>query len=304
MRTIRRAIGVRGPAGEGRHPAGGAAVFVSIMPQFASHDTASSRRGPANHVILTGERMANGTAPTGLPSESGTSLSGRIARVTAACTLALGTAAWIADFNPVLQVSWSVSSEDDTAASFGERFWQEVVADSSSTDVPAQADVQSVSPEWKMVLEQAESILAPKPSFRDSRAALTTDEPKPTIVAAIPLPRSRPAEANLATMNKPAIVQTQDRTLLQKLSDLLPARITLASLAPDGGLFRSRPDLASLGYDNLTAVYDISARAVYMPDGSILEAHSGLGGLMDDPGHVDQRNAGATPPNVYELKLR
>ncbi len=25
---------------------------------------------------------------------------------------------------------------------------------------------------------------------------------------------------------------------------------------------------------------------------------------MDDPGHVSERNVGATPPNVYDLKLR
>jgi hypothetical protein len=25
---------------------------------------------------------------------------------------------------------------------------------------------------------------------------------------------------------------------------------------------------------------------------------------MDDPGHVNERNVGATPPNVYDLKLR
>jgi hypothetical protein len=252
----------------------------------------------------TGERMAYGTAPTGLPSDGGTSLPGKIARVFAACSLALGAAAWIADFNPALQMPWPVSSDEDPAASFGERFWQEVVADSSSIDVPTQAEVQAVSSERKMVFEQPEGLFAPTPSFRDSRAALT-EEPRPTVVvAAIPLPRSRPAEANLVTMNTPSIVQPQDRTWLQKFSDLLPARITLASLAPDGGLFRRSPDLASLGYDNLTAVYDISARVVYMPDGSRLEAHSGLGGLMDDPGHVDQRNAGATPPNVYELKPR
>jgi hypothetical protein len=65
----------------------------------------------------------------------------------------------------------------------------------------------------------------------------------------------------------------------------MPGRITLASLAPDGGLFRRGPDLASLGYDDLTAVYDISSRAVYLPNGLILEAHSGMGSLRDDPEH-------------------
>ena len=79
---------------------------------------------------------------------------------------------------------------------------------------------------------------------------------------------------------------------------------TLASLAPDGGLFGRRPDLASLGYDSVTAVYDISARTVYMPDGSKLEAHSGYGSLMDDPAHVNAPNVGATPPNVYDLRPR
>jgi hypothetical protein len=247
--------------------------------------------------------MAYGTSPTGLPSDGGTSLPGKIARAFAVCSLALGAAAWIADFNPALQMPWLASSDEDPAASFGERFWQEVVADSPLIDVPTQAEVQSVASERKMVFEQPEGLFAPTPSIRDARAALT-EEPRPTVVAAIPLPRTRPAEANLVAMNTPSIVQPQDRTWLQKFSDLLPGRITLASLAPDGGLFRRSPDLASLGYDNLTAVYDISARVVYMPDGSRLEAHSGLGGLMDDPGHVDQRNAGATPPNVYELKPR
>ena len=49
---------------------------------------------------------------------------------------------------------------------------------------------------------------------------------------------------------------------------------------------------------------DISARAVYLPNGVKLEAHSGLGGLMDNPAHVNQRMVGATPPNVYDLKPR
>jgi type VI secretion system (T6SS) effector TldE1-like protein len=53
-----------------------------------------------------------------------------------------------------------------------------------------------------------------------------------------------------------------------------------------------------------TAIYDITARTVYLPNGRRLEAHSGLGDHMDDPRYVNARGTGPTPPNVYELKLR
>jgi Protein of unknown function (DUF2778) len=52
------------------------------------------------------------------------------------------------------------------------------------------------------------------------------------------------------------------------------------------------------------AIYDISAHTVYLPDGSRLEAHSGLGSRIDDPRHVAAKNKGPTPPNVYRLALR
>jgi hypothetical protein len=58
------------------------------------------------------------------------------------------------------------------------------------------------------------------------------------------------------------------------------------------------------GYDRYTAVYDISARVVYLPDGTRLEAHSGLGQALDNPRFVAERAVGPTPPHVYELTLR
>jgi hypothetical protein len=135
-------------------------------------------------------------------------------------------------------------------------------------------------------------------------------EAKPTAVAGIPLPRSRPSAAELEARSGSVLAQADgagrpdDRTLLQKLSNLLPGQLTLASLRPDGGLFRRPPDLAPLGYDSLTAVYDISAHAVYLPNGLSLEAHSGMGNLRDDPEHSSVPNAGATPPAAYELRPR
>jgi hypothetical protein len=84
----------------------------------------------------------------------------------------------------------------------------------------------------------------------------------------------------------------------------------LAYASADGGIFGD-PSITSIRstaygppYGPLTAVYDISAHTVYMPDGTTLEAHSGLGPKRDDPRHVHIRMQGATPPHVYDLKLR
>lgn len=170
-------------------------------------------------------------------------------------------------------------------------------------------------------MQQAKSRLAQKLQAErlpliDFRTALIED-PKPwSTAASVPLPRARPAEPKpeaqtvLASAAPPspsssAYARPDDRTLLQKFSDLLPTgRLTLASLGPDTGVFHDGPDLGALGYDKLTAVYDISAHAVYMPNGTRFEAHSGMGNLMDDPEHVKERMVGATPPTVYDLKPR
>jgi hypothetical protein len=64
------------------------------------------------------------------------------------------------------------------------------------------------------------------------------------------------------------------------------------------------PSSPPTGYDKFTAIYDISARTVYLPDGTRLEAHSGLGDRLDDPRFVSERMRGPTPPHLYELTPR
>lgn len=67
------------------------------------------------------------------------------------------------------------------------------------------------------------------------------------------------------------------------------------------GLFNpGRPSAGGGG----VAVYDISAARVYMPDGSVLEAHSGIGKMADNPRYVHVKMNGPTPPHVYNLKMR
>ena len=75
-----------------------------------------------------------------------------------------------------------------------------------------------------------------------------------------------------------------------------------ASAASDDNQLATANEVS--GFDEWTAVYDISARTVYMPDGTKLEAHSGFGNSLDDPAQVAEKNLGPTPPNVYSLELR
>ncbi len=83
----------------------------------------------------------------------------------------------------------------------------------------------------------------------------------------------------------------------------------LASLSPVGAA-KSQIRAANASKDGIpgvgskTAIYDIVAHTVYMPDGRRLEAHSGLGSQMDDPRYINVKSRGPTPPNVYDLTLR
>jgi hypothetical protein len=72
------------------------------------------------------------------------------------------------------------------------------------------------------------------------------------------------------------------------------------NIAPSAHL-NPAPDLTE---DVATAVYDISAKVVIMPNGERLEAHSGLGDKLDDPRYVHVSMRGATPPGTYDLTER
>jgi hypothetical protein len=171
-------------------------------------------------------------------------------------------------------------------------------------------------------IKLAKVLFAPKPTYESDNRLVETDvaqaepeaapvEPAQTVATAVPLPRPRPTEANSVASVLPRDVvraiesdRTDDPTILDKLSGMFKYRLTLASLAPGDGIFAPKLDLASLGYDNETAVYDISSHAVYLPNGAKFEAHSGLGEARDDLSHVSEHKVGPTPPAVYDLKPR
>ena len=227
----------------------------------------------------------------------------RLAPGIAALALAAAVA-WIGGLNPVI---WTRDSASANAirTSFDDRFQASLMPASPEPDFAQRFPDRPLAAENQVEREQARRLLAENLMAGNSQASLTIEPagPAPSAVA-VPLPKPRPVETALAPVNTAPAAQPRERTLLQKLSDLLPARLTLASLAPNGGVLGNGPDLAALGYDSLTAVYDISARTVYMPNGGRLEAHSGMGTMMDDPRYIGERDVGPTPPNVYDLKPR
>jgi hypothetical protein len=241
-----------------------------------------------------------------------------------AAAIALGAAAWVADtgsgsfaaaalpgnpqlssfddrFSP-LAASVTSESEGDVAVAAQDRF-ASATMELQLLDARSQLGRQLTSGGWRSSLLEG---AAPRSAVLPPAEAAPTAEAAPAQTG-IPMPRPRPATANVQTAVAQADAEPKpdDRSFFQKLSDLLPSgKIKLASLTPDSGLFGQGPDLAALGYDRQTAVYDITARAVYLPSGLSLEAHSGMGNLKDDPEHVQQPMVGATPPATYELKPR
>ncbi|HLJ72413.1 MAG TPA: DUF2778 domain-containing protein [Roseiarcus sp.] len=172
-------------------------------------------------------------------------------------------------------------------------------------------------------------ILPPAPAEAAPPAAAIPTPPQREAAeaGAPPLPPRRPAELDALAPAPPRVAApaqsvatapaapADNRNLFEKLFD--GGKPTSAAVAaakpPEGrGGVRGAGLLAALfassgqpaGYDKWTAVYDISARTVYMPDGTRLEAHSGLGDRLDDPRFVNERMRGATPPHLYELEPR
>ncbi len=155
----------------------------------------------------------------------------------------------------------------------------------------------------------------PNPAVTD--AAADTTPAAPSRNAASPAQPSRLAQMRSAILRDvaraksilatsaqpaPATPPAHTPTIFEKLFGK-PAPLTLAYASPDDGASELQ-NLTTGRYDRYTAVYDISAHTVYMPDGTKLEAHSGLGDKLDDPRYVNVRMRGATPPDVYDLELR
>ena len=190
----------------------------------------------------------------------------------------------------------------------------------------AAAAPQGEAPKMAEAAKPAETLKiaeAPKPQ---PAPKLQLASLPPATVA--PLPPARPADIkparsagaavkDMAQRAKAAVMSiasSEKLSIIEKLWGKHESRGSLLSFASaDASITGSlpsdpKPQNPMLGgsapYDRQTAVYDITAHVVYLPDGSKLEAHSGLGSKLDDPDSSKIRMHGVTPPHIYELTPR
>ena len=160
--------------------------------------------------------------------------------------------------------------------------------------------VEAPQPEVSPVPNRPVAAIAPMPAPRPAavRSAQTTREQRVRDIT-----QGAKAAVLAAVEEKPTIFEK----LFGSLKSMGPSLAFASADASATGSLGPTQNSAlggSVPYDRSTAVYDISAHMVYMPDGTKLEAHSGLGSRLDDPKSVHIRMQGATPPHVYELEPR
>ena len=150
---------------------------------------------------------------------------------------------------------------------------------------------------------EASDIVPPLSAGPDLASDIPLPAPRPPMLATgqSPLrPTVRQAMVQPQPAAPPAVAPPDAPSLLQRLFGATESP-ALAYAPADGGLGMT----GRIGsYDRYTAIYDIAAHTVYLPNGARLEAHSGIGASKDNPNSVTEHMRGATPPTVYDLSLR
>jgi hypothetical protein len=215
---------------------------------------------------------------------------------------------------PVISAPATVSS--GSTLSFEDRF----AAAAPQGEAPKLAE--ATKPAEAPQLAEARKPEAPKPqvvaSLPPDRQAAASAPLPPRLADAKPARSAGAAVKDMAQRAKAAVMSiasSEKLSITEKLWGKHESHGSLLSFASaDASITGSLPGETGksqnpmLGgsppYDRQTAVYDITAHVVYLPDGSKLEAHSGLGSKLDDPHSSNIRMHGVTPPHIYELTPR
>ena len=194
---------------------------------------------------------------------------------------------------------------------FGERFsFDELSAPSrfsQPSDLPASADAR-FGGEASAPGTSVRSVAA-APRAAGPRVAAAAPTPRPAARSAVAQAEPKQAEAKpVAPKPAPAtgfrLASASDTSLPLGYAPSDPVKSSVITGSVPKDPTSKDPDPLAGTDPSHTAIYDITSRTVYLPNGRRLEAHSGLGDQMDDVRYVNQRMTGPTPPNVYELKLR
>lgn len=175
---------------------------------------------------------------------------------------------------------------------------------------PQPATLASLAPDVPAVPETTPPAVEATPDLplpEVKQAALNIPLPTPRPASLRAAPNEGPSRGEIAQANKAAAlaaIAQPKLTIFEKLFGRQEKGPALAFASPDGGVSSDGSSLAPGRFDRQTAIYDISARTVYLPSGRKLEAHSGLGKKMDDPRYVHVRMHGPTPPHTYDLSMR
>jgi hypothetical protein len=121
----------------------------------------------------------------------------------------------------------------------------------------------------------------------------------------IPLPEARPLIEKVVIEQKPADEKPVARGSLDKKDK----KEDVAYAKPERSLFSDlfkgkNSDTAWPGKGTKVAIYDVSNATVYLPDGTKLRAHSGIGGMRDKPRYEHVIMRGPTPAGIYRLSMR
>ena len=218
-----------------------------------------------------------------------------------------------------LQVAAPISRE-----MFNERFaaaaTQGVASNAASAPPATQVAVVKDPPKQSVIAKVAEAL---KPAASAKIADKAADKAKRAPDAQMQLASADPAEIVLAPEAKPKSFADRAKAAVMSITGPRPSMVEKlwGKREPSGGLLAYASADASVTsaiapkeqnpmfggappYERDTAVYDITAKTVYLPDGTKLEAHSGLGSNLDDPRSQRTRMRGVTPPHIYTLKPR
>lgn len=287
-------------------------------------------------IYRTGLRYAS---PASSPQESRKNTTqnafggAALACIALACGWTLVSKAIGPGLDPVMASANVAPTLSSQQPSFAERF-EPVASGTSVVAKTKRAYIALFDPTFSLHAAPESFSSEPRPKFERKLVALApaSDDPEaqplPLPAAAtppavqltqsVPLPAPRPStlrmvaarEVEKAKQAIMSVASAEKPSIFERLFGKPHSGPALAFASADigdislPGLSKAANPMGSGMYDRSTAVYDISARTVYLPDGRKLEAHSGLGAKLDDPRYVHVRMHGATPPHLYDLEPR